>query len=555
MLTLSVSNGNRMKLVWLDLNSSYAHSSLALPAIHAQGIEQNKEVEWIKVSATINSNVGSVVAEIVRDAPDILAATAWLFTHEVLLKIVGRVKALLPHCVVMLGGPEMLGNNENYLRRYPFVNCVFRGEGELEFHKWLRVWGDREQWENVTGLCWLDDEGVYHDGGLAKVEAFDRLEIPERSSPFFDWTKPFVQLETTRGCFNTCAFCVSGAEKPVRMLSVESVRERLQLIREHGIRDIRLLDRTFNGNSRRAIALLNLFREFAGEMRFHLEIHPALLPDEIRELIKELPEGLLHLEAGIQSLKEEVLNACHRLGDLNAALDGLRYLSSLPNIVVHADLIAGLPLYTLSQMREDVRTLVSFGTKEIQLELLKLLPGTLMRQKASELGIVFSPDVPYEVLRTNEMSVEDLREARLLSRLIDGFYNAIAWQQVTRELILYSEDFLSRFQSWLEERELLEQPLSLEKRGMLLYDFCEVYYPKFLSSIIVSWVLAGIPLAKEPSKKIRPWTIALPEDIRVLQGEYSEMMRLYYMSDHEKEYWFGFDRAKSASKSLFMAIR
>lgn len=543
-----------MKLVWLDLNSSYAHSSLALPAIHAQGIEQNKEVEWIKVSATINSNVGSVVAEIVRDAPDILAATAWLFTHEVLLKIVGRVKALLPHCVVMLGGPEMLGNNENYLRRYPFVNCVFRGEGELEFHKWLRVWRDREQWENVTGLCWLDDEGVYHDGGLAKVKAFDRLEIPERS-PFFDWTKPFVQLETTRGCFNTCAFCVSGAEKPVRMLSVESVRERLQLIREHGIRDIRLLDRTFNGNSRRAIALLNLFREFAGEMRFHLEIHPALLPDEIRELIKELPEGLLHLEAGIQSLKEEVLNACHRLGDLNAALDGLRYLSSLPNIVVHADLIAGLPLYTLSQMREDVRTLVSFGTKEIQLELLKLLPGTLMRQKASELGIVFSPDVPYEVLRTNEMSVEDLREARLLSRLIDGFYNAIAWQQVTRELILYSEDFLSRFQSWLEERELLEQPLSLEKRGMLLYDFCEVYYPKFLSSIIVSWVLAGIPLAKEPSKKIRPWTIALPEDIRVLQGEYSEMMRLYYMSDHEKEYWFGFDRAKSASKPLFMAIR
>lgn len=543
-----------MKLVWLDLNSSYAHSSLALPAIHAQGIEQNKEVEWIKVSATINSNVGSVVAEIVRDAPDILAATAWLFTHEVLLKIVGRVKALLPHCVVMLGGPEMLGNNENYLRRYPFVNCVFRGEGELEFHKWLRVWRDRGQWENVTGLCWLDDDGVYHDGGLAKVEAFDRLEIPERS-PFFDWTKPFVQLETTRGCFNTCAFCVSGAEKPVRMLSVERVRERLQLIREHGIRDIRLLDRTFNGNSRRAIALLNLFREFAGEMRFHLEIHPALLPDEIRELIKELPEGLLHLEAGIQSLKEEVLNACHRLGDLNAALDGLRYLSSLPNIIVHADLIAGLPLYTLSQMRVDVRTLVSFGTKEIQLELLKLLPGTLMRQKASELGIVFSPDVPYEVLRTNEMSVEDLREARLLSRLIDGFYNAIAWQQVTRELILYSEDFLSRFQSWLEERELLEQPLSLEKRGMLLYDFCEVYYPKFLSSIIVSWVLAGIPLAKEPSKKIRPWTIALPEDIRVLQGEYSEMMRLYYMSDHEKEYWFGFDRAKSASKPLFMAIR
>lgn len=91
--------------------------------------------------------------------------------------------------------------------------------------------------------------------------------IPEHSR-FFDWTKPFVQLETTRGCFNTCAFCVSGAEKPVRVLSVERIRERLTVIRDHGIRDIRLLDRTFNGSSRRAISLLELFREFAPGMLF-----------------------------------------------------------------------------------------------------------------------------------------------------------------------------------------------------------------------------------------------------------------------------------------------
>ena len=47
-----------------------------------------------------------------------------------------------------------------------------------------------------------------------------------------------------------------------------------------------------------------------------------------------------------------------------------------------------------------------------------------MRAEAEALGIVYSPDVPYEVLQTKAMSVEDLRQARLLSRLIDGFYNA-----------------------------------------------------------------------------------------------------------------------------------
>ena len=51
-----------MLLLWLDLNSSYAHSSLALPAIHAQVEGKEGNVEWRKVSATINSNTLTSVA-------------------------------------------------------------------------------------------------------------------------------------------------------------------------------------------------------------------------------------------------------------------------------------------------------------------------------------------------------------------------------------------------------------------------------------------------------------------------------------------------------------
>ena len=62
-----------MKLLWLDLNSSYAHSSLALPALHAQ-IADDNAIEWDIVSATINENVGMVAGEIYRRRPDLLAA-------------------------------------------------------------------------------------------------------------------------------------------------------------------------------------------------------------------------------------------------------------------------------------------------------------------------------------------------------------------------------------------------------------------------------------------------------------------------------------------------
>ena len=70
-----------------------------------------------------------------------------------------------------------------------------------------------------------------------------------------------------------------------------------------------------------------------------------------------------------------------RKGTLHQALNGLQFLCSLPNLVTHADLIAGLPCYTLTQIYEDVRTLAEYHAGEIQLESLKLLPGTAMREK------------------------------------------------------------------------------------------------------------------------------------------------------------------------------
>lgn len=541
-----------MKLVWLDLNASYAHSSLALPAIHAQAGPEEETITWHRVQATLHSPVGSVTEEIIREKPDVLAATSWLFTHELLLKIVARVKVVLPECLLVLGGPEMLGNNENYLRRHPFINAVFRGEGEVEFHRWLRLCRQPELWGEISGLCWIDNMDTYRDNGCARVNDFAGLQPPEESR-FFDWSKPFVQLETTRGCYNTCAFCVSGREKPVRTISLEQVKSRLQQIREKGIKEVRLLDRTFNAQAVRTRKMLSLFREY-GEMRFHLEIHPGILSDELIDLLESMPSGMLHIEAGIQSLREEVLKQSQRLGDMQNALNGLEKLSSIPSLVVHADLIAGLPGYAYAELFEDLRLLMEFGPEEIQLELLKVLPGTLMKDCAKEWGLHYAPDPPYEVLQTSAISVAELQRSRTLSRVIDGYYNTAVWQAVIRKLNALHPDFLSAFHTWLAEKSMLDQPLSLEKRGLLLYDFCKSFYPHALDDISVAWIRAGIPFTKEPGGRLISWKSSLPEELTLLDGEYREGLRFYLLRGDCADYYFGFDRAVSPSKPVFVAM-
>ena len=543
-----------MKILWIDLNSSYAHSSLALPALHAQ-IMTDPSIEWEIVSATINENAGMIVDEIYHHQPDILAATTWLFNHEQLIHVASRVKALLPKTCLVLGGPEFLGDNEEFLRKNPFVDCVFRGEGEEVFPQWLTCWNHPEQWHTVPGLCYLTPYKEYKDNGIARVLNFAGLVPPEQSR-FFNWSKPFVQLETTRGCFNTCAFCVSGGEKPVRTLSIESIRRRLQLIHAHGIKNVRVLDRTFNYNPRRAKELLRLFLEFHPDIRFHLEIHPALLSEELKEELSLLPKGLLHLEAGIQSLREPVLEKSRRMGKLSDALDGLRFLCALPNMETHADLIAGLPLYHLHEIFEDVRTLAGYAAGEIQLESLKLLPGTEMRRRAEELGIKYSPLPPYEVLQTHEISVSELQTARQLSRLLDGFYNTPAWQALTRELILNDEQFLHRFLAYLTKANLIDQPMSLEKRGLILYEFCKQNYPEYQIQASIAWIEAGMSLKKLPAEKVWTKRQIPPATWNIIYGEYKESLRLCFLPADEKGehgYWFGFESEIQKASPVFKA--
>lgn len=534
-----------MKILWLDINSSYSHSSVALPAIHAQ-VSQHQEWEWCVVRGTINDNPGALAATVAEHKPDIIAATFWLFTHRMQIEVLSRVVQLIDGVKVVCGGPEFLGDNEAFLRSNPFVTAIIKGEGEEALPEFLRNINDEEKWTEVKGLCWLS-EGQYHDNGIARVADFAALRYPEESS-FFNWDKPFVQLETTRGCFNTCAFCVSGGEKPVRHQSLEQVRARLENICAHGIKDIRVLDRTFNYDMNRACQMLDLFAEYDGKMRFHLEIHPSLMPDLLKERIAALPKGLLHLEAGIQSLDTKVLTASGRKGSLETSLAGLKYLCSLDNVQTHADLIAGLPEYTLDMLYKDIIKLVEIGVDELQIESLKVLPGTQMRTSANNNGLRYSPLPPYEVMRTPAMSPDELREAMQLSRTIDLYYNAEPWQKVIRELICSDEDFLLTFTKHLKEMMVLDSPISLERRGVILYEYCKAHYSERVSDVSIAWILAGFSLKKEPAGNV----------IKIKQiEEYIEKTspthRYYLYTSRNRKVIFGYDSETHQPSPVFMA--
>ena len=547
-----------MKILWLDINSSYSHSSVALPAIHAQ-VSGRAEWEWSVVRGTINDSPGTLAAAVAQEQPDVIAATFWLFTHQMQVEVLSRAVQLIDDVKVVCGGPEFLGGNEDFLRRHPFVTAIIKGEGEEALPQFLEAIDNEAAWADVKGLCWISpSDGIYHDNGIARVADFAALKYPEES-PFFKWDKPFVQLETTRGCFNTCAFCVSGGEKPVRYQSIEQVGARLENIYAHGIKDIRVLDRTFNYDTERACQMLDMFMLYDGKMRFHLEIHPSLLSETLKAKLATLPKGLLHLEAGIQSLDSTVLNESGRKGSLKSSLEGLEYLCSLENVETHADLIAGLPAYSLEMLCSDIAKLTQIGVDELQVESLKVLPGTQMRQNAKEKGLRFSPLPPYEILQTPAMTPAELKTAMQMSRMIDFYYNTPSWQKVIRELIGSDEHFIIKFTQHLRDIMVLDSPLSQERRGVILYNYCMEHHPDRATDVSIAWIEAGHSLKKEPAgdivkiKNLEGYLAEHQAQMTVAYGAAKVSHRYFLLTSSGRRIIFGYDSQVHQPEPVFRA--
>lgn len=540
---------DRKRIVFLAVNASYAHSSLA--AWTLRSMVDDRYWDWLTVESTLHEDPLDVLERVARFRPHALAATLYLFNRRWVTPILSRYRRLDPACRIVVGGPECLGDNRVLLAG-DVADAAIRGEGERSFTEWLSHLDEPARWGDIPGLCGVID-GRYRDNGTAvPVDDLDAIP-PFYARELHGFAKPFVQLETSRGCPNGCLFCTS-AGSTLRFRSFERVRADLSAIRAAGVQEVRVVDRTFNARRDRTLRLLAVFRDEFPELRFHLEIDPALVPQSVADELARSPSGQLHLEAGIQSTHPEVYRRIGRRATVSRTLGGLRRLCAVPSLTIHADLIAGLPGETLTSLLRAIETLITDGPAEIQLERLKLLPGTPLAVDRSGGTLAAADDPPYEVLRTPQMTFEDLRAADRLARVLDWFYNAGAFRAILRESVRAGAGFLERFAAFLHERWREPVCPSLEVRFRLLDAFLSGQGSPRVSRLRYEWYRRGLSLRNGPSQATA-WKGDVPDEACLVEGNAAAVFSQKWRVDLEAPYLFCFGAGARGERAVLAVFR
>lgn len=459
-----------LKILLVGLNSKYVHTNLAIRYLKSYCGGYN----IILKEYTINDQISDIIDGIYGENPDIVGFSCYIWNIDMVRKICGSVKKILPGCSILLGGPEVSYDPVLIMEGHEYIDYIIKGEAEDSFLQFLRYLEDGLlDIENVRGLVYRKDGKILENRENDLIKDLDTIPFPYTYSDG-NIDNRILYYESSRGCPYNCSYCLSSTIKGVRFFSLDRIKQDLMWFINNNIELVKFVDRTFNC-SRYYLDILKFLADNQKYTRFHFEISGSLLNDEVLSFLASVPEGLFQFEIGVQTTNKEALKNIRRKPDFSDLSLNILKLREKGNIHMHLDLIAGLPGEDYSSFSKSFNDVYSLRPHMLQLGFLKLLKGSGLRQEAGALGIAYNDYPPYEVLKTRELSYKELSDLRHIEAVVDRYYNSGRFQAAITYLSGIIKDPFFMFSNLAGFQRLNgydERNVSSIGQYRLLYDFC-----------------------------------------------------------------------------------
>ncbi len=419
---------------------------------------------------SINDRVENILEGIIEEKPDVVAFSCYIWNMEFVNRLAELIKLVDPNIEILYGGPEVSYEGKEFLENHE-GEYVIVGEGEKTFREFVLYKLGEGKLEDIKGLNYKRDGKVFENPKRPEMN-MNELVFPYTYEE--DINNKIVYYEASRGCPFKCKYCLSSVMHGVRFLDVERVKKELKYFMERGLKLVKFVDRTFNCNREYTVELLKYLSEQDTETRFHFEVAADLLTEEQIEILNNAPKGRFQLEVGVQTTNNEVLHNINRYITYENIKEKVLKVAAGKNVMQHLDLIAGLPGEDLESFKKSFNDVHAIRPDEIQLGFLKLLKGSSMREEAEKWGIVYSPYAPYEIIRSKDISYEELLLLKKVEAMVDKYYNSCKFNNVIKFFLnIYDKpfDFYYDLAMFFEEKGNFKRSIGNVEYYKILLDF------------------------------------------------------------------------------------
>ena len=270
--------------------------------------------------------------------PQVIALYANLMTKLNVIEIMRFVKSKFPDSIVILGGPDVRHNVEDYLSAGSDIIVI--GEGEqtlLEVIQSIQN-GNTDQFGHIDGLAYRSGGELVKTPERGRLKSLDELPLPNRAKidmqPYLDtWKnahgKSAMTVSTQRGCPYTCKWCSTAVYgQSYRRRSPELVAKELKYLKD-----------TYNPDSIWFVDdVFTVSHKWLGKFKDALLEQDAVIPFECitradrlnEDVIMHLKEaGCFRVWIGAESGSQRIIDLMDRRVDVNYVKEMIKMAKSI----------------------------------------------------------------------------------------------------------------------------------------------------------------------------------------------------------------------------------
>jgi radical SAM superfamily enzyme YgiQ (UPF0313 family) len=158
---------------------------------------------------------GECAERILDEAPDLVGFSAQCTTYPAVVQISKKIKNKRRDVKIVVGGHNASFVDRLSLERYPFIDCIVRGEGELTFPELVSAYECGKNGEGIPGVTYRNGQDIVRNDERDLISNLDDLPLPDygflpplsKYRDVCELPRSIAILEVGRGCPHTCIYC------------------------------------------------------------------------------------------------------------------------------------------------------------------------------------------------------------------------------------------------------------------------------------------------------------------------------------------------------------
>lgn len=306
------------------------------------------------------------------------------------LYLAAALKAQNPNLLVVVGGPQVPDQAEDFLRVYPQIDLCCHGPGERVFLALLERWPSRD-WSDLAGVSYIRHGQFFYNPPAPREKDLSIFPSPYLEGVFDLLLKENSHwiglLETNRGCPFACTFCDWGSAIQTKIYSfpLDRVYAEIEWFARHRIANIFTCDANFGILPRdveiaRYVAAMK--RQYGYPLSFQNQTSKNT-PQRVIEIQQILQQAGLATYAAIslQTVDPYTLRSIKRENISLEAYQRIQAAAIKAGIAAYTDMILALPGESYESFVEGINRVIESGQHtKILFHNATLLPNAEMAQ-------------------------------------------------------------------------------------------------------------------------------------------------------------------------------